>query len=39
MDRIIRKLTTSRPVVIGVVVIGGVMEFVALRRSPATAPG
>lgn len=33
MTRIVRKLSVSRPVTIGTVVLLGVMEFVALRRN------
>jgi len=37
MDRLIRKLASSRPVAISAVVLYGVMEFVALRRSAVLA--
>lgn len=37
MDKIIRKFAASRPVVISAVVLYGVMEFVALRRSTVLA--
>ena len=37
MDSLIRKVVRSRPVTIGAVVLYGVMEFVALRRSTVLA--
>jgi hypothetical protein len=33
MNQIVRKLSVSRPVTIGTVVLLGVFEFVALRRN------
>lgn len=37
MDRIIRKLSNSRPLTLSAVVLYGVIEFVALRRSQVLA--
>ena len=37
MDRLIRKISSSRPLTLSAVVLYGVIEFVALRRSHVLA--
>ena len=37
MDRIVAKLTASRPLVMSAMLVCGVLEFVALRRTQVLA--